>query len=284
MYVALAVILVWLGIGSIFAKRWARNLLLIFSWSWLVMGCLIEATAAIVLPMVLTQIPGQEGRPAPPAYVMWIMIACLLLFYGVIFVVLPAIWTYFYNSRHVKGTCEWRDPNPGWTDACPPARPGREPMGRAVGPDDRLDGADTALHRAVLRCLADRPVRADALRGPRRNLVCLRGAALPPRCAGLVGDLITVVIVVVSSTVTYSLHDMIDVYKLMDYPQDQIDQLQKISLFKGHMMAWMTGSLRPAGRRLSHLHQAVFSAVGSHRCPSGGIVGYRRLVGVCGHP
>src|SRR5882757_285048 len=37
-YVLLAVALIWLGIGSIKARRWARALLLIFSWSWLIMG------------------------------------------------------------------------------------------------------------------------------------------------------------------------------------------------------------------------------------------------------
>src|ERR1035438_2743222 len=37
-YGLLAVTLVWLGIGSIKKRRWVRALLLIFSWSWLIMG------------------------------------------------------------------------------------------------------------------------------------------------------------------------------------------------------------------------------------------------------
>ena len=36
MYGGLAVALIWLGIGSIKARRWARALLLIFSWTWLI--------------------------------------------------------------------------------------------------------------------------------------------------------------------------------------------------------------------------------------------------------
>ena len=36
LYGVLAVALTWLGIGSIMKRRWARALLLIFSWTWLV--------------------------------------------------------------------------------------------------------------------------------------------------------------------------------------------------------------------------------------------------------
>ena len=32
---------------------------------------------------------------------------------------LTRICTFFYNSRHVKATCERRDPATRWTDACP---------------------------------------------------------------------------------------------------------------------------------------------------------------------
>src|ERR1035438_7524559 len=48
-YGMLAVALIWLGIGSIQARRWARALLLIFSWSWLLMGIV----ALIVMGFVI---------------------------------------------------------------------------------------------------------------------------------------------------------------------------------------------------------------------------------------
>ena len=34
----------------------------------------------------------------------------MFLVLGVVFVIVPAVWTFFYNSRHVKATCETRDP------------------------------------------------------------------------------------------------------------------------------------------------------------------------------
>jgi hypothetical protein len=30
-------------------------------------------------------------------------------------------------------------------------------------------------------------------------------------------------------------------YRLMDFPPEQIEQLQKTGLFTGHTMAWLTG-------------------------------------------
>ncbi len=31
----------------------------------------------------------------------------------------PIVWIIFYSRRDVRLTCEWRNPKPSWTDACP---------------------------------------------------------------------------------------------------------------------------------------------------------------------
>jgi hypothetical protein len=59
-YGGLAVALIWLGIGSIMARRWARALLLIFSWSWLIMGICMTA----VMPFSWAS-RWQTSRPTP---------------------------------------------------------------------------------------------------------------------------------------------------------------------------------------------------------------------------
>src|SRR4051794_25240629 len=46
LYAAMAIALIWLGIGSIQARRWARALLLIGSWSALGMGIVSLASAS----------------------------------------------------------------------------------------------------------------------------------------------------------------------------------------------------------------------------------------------
>src|ERR1039457_2140959 len=120
-YGLLAVALIWLGIGSIQARRWARALLLIFSWSWLVMGIVMLVVMAFVMPKIMANLPATApaGQPAVPAAAMGAVMAVMSLFLGFFFIVLPAVWTFFYNSRHVKATCETRDPVTRWTDACP---------------------------------------------------------------------------------------------------------------------------------------------------------------------
>src|ERR1035438_4494880 len=52
MYGCMAVALIWLGIGSIKTRRWARALLLIFSWSWLGIGVFMTA----VMPFFMTKV------------------------------------------------------------------------------------------------------------------------------------------------------------------------------------------------------------------------------------
>jgi len=47
------------------------------------------------------------------------MMVAMFLVFGIFFVIVPAIWIFFYGSRHVKATCEARDPVIRWTDACP---------------------------------------------------------------------------------------------------------------------------------------------------------------------
>jgi hypothetical protein len=65
----LAVALIWLGIGSIKARRWARALLLIFSWSWLVMGVCMTAVMPFFMAKVMANLPpnAKTGQPAHAA-------------------------------------------------------------------------------------------------------------------------------------------------------------------------------------------------------------------------
>jgi hypothetical protein len=118
MYAFLAIVLIWLGIGSMLARRWARALLLIFSWSWLVIGVISMAAAGFVLPKIMETINAAQGmgRPRPPAALLMVIPMVTI---GIVYVVLPAIWVLFYRSRHVKATCEAYDQVVRWTDRAP---------------------------------------------------------------------------------------------------------------------------------------------------------------------
>jgi hypothetical protein len=110
-YVALGVAVIWLGIGSIQARRWARTLTLIVAWGWLAMGIFGLVVTFLFLPKVLALTP---GAPNPVA-----VMGCVGIFWGAFFLLLPGAFVLFYRSPNVKLTCEARDPVVRWTDRCP---------------------------------------------------------------------------------------------------------------------------------------------------------------------
>jgi hypothetical protein len=241
-YGGLAVTLIWLGIGSIQKRRWARALLLIFSWSWLVIGVFMTAIMPFFMVKVFANLPpnARTGQPVMPPAAITVMVIGMTIFFFLFFVLVPAVWTFFYASRHVKATCEARDPVTRWTDACPLPVLGFSlwiwmavPM-MLVMP---LTG------RAVL------PFFGMFISGLTGGLFCLLIAAvwgwagwwlyrLDVRGWWLI--LIAMVVFTVSALLTYSQHDIIEMYQLQGLPQVQIDQVQKMGLLTGDRMIWFT--------------------------------------------
>ena len=241
-YGILAVALIWLGIGSIKARRWARALLLIFSWTWLVMGVFAILGVVLVLPTFLESIraAAPPGQPAMPAAAIGVamVIACLMI--GVFFIALPAVWIFFYNSRHVKATCEARDPVTRWTDACP-----LPVLGLCLW----LVVSAPMMLAMPLMGHGVMPFFGTFLTGQAGTAFCLAIAALWAWCAWLLYKmdvrgwwviLCAVVLFAVSAVLTYSQHDIIEMYQLMGYPQAQIDLIQKSGLLTGNRMVWIT--------------------------------------------
>lgn len=242
MYGGLAVVLVWLGIGSIKALRWARALLLIFAWSWLVMGVIMTAVMVVILPKLLANVngampAGQQQMP-PAAMVSVMVITCLI--FGFFFILVPAVWVFFYGSRHVKATCEARDPVPRWTDACP------LPM-LAVSlwlwfGVPMLVVMPMAYHGVV-------PFFGVFIKGALGGLFYLLLAVIWAWAAWRLYRLdvrawwvlvVALVLFSVSSVLTYMQHDIAEMYRLMGYPEAQIEQMQKSGLLMGKNVAWLT--------------------------------------------
>jgi hypothetical protein len=241
MYGILAVALVWLGIGSIMARRWARALLLIFSWSWLIMGLFVSVFMAFLIPKMLANLSasGTTGHPAmPPAAIAGMMVGMFLVF-GVFFVILPAVWTFFYNSRHVKATCETRDPVTRWTDACP-----LPVLGFCLW-------LAFSVPMMLIMPIAGHgvmPFFGIFLTGVPGTMLCLAIAALWSYAAWLLYKLdqrgwwlvlIALCVFMASAFLTFARHDVLEMYHLMGYPEAQIEQIQKSGLLVGNCMTWL---------------------------------------------
>ncbi len=247
-YGSLAVALVWLGIGSIMARRWARALLLIFSWSWLVMGIFMTAVMPFIMTKTMANLPpdAKTGQPVMPSGAITGIIVVMVIFFGVFFVLVPAIWVFFYNSRHVKATCDARDPVTRWTDSCPLPVLG---FCLLLAFSSLMLLVMPFMNHGVL------PFFGVFLTGLPGTLLCLALAGVWGWAAWLLYRLdvlgwwlilIALVVFTVSALVTYAHHDVIEMYQLMGYPQTQIDQMQKTGLLTGNHMTWLTSfSLLP---------------------------------------
>lgn len=238
----LALVLIWLGIGSILMRRWARALLLIFSWTWLVIGAVLMIYLAFLFPQVIVAVdsnarPGQTKIPEGLKTTLLVVQGIFFMFF---YVVLPGIWVLFYRSKNVKTTCEVRDPVPRWTDRCP------LPV-LAVS-------LWAAFGAAVMLCcpFANRgvlPLFGIFLSGIWGTAAYVVIAALWGFSARALYRLewsgwwillVGTCLFSASAFVTYSRHDLSELYRMMGYPEQQVAQLEQFNVLKSGMLAWST--------------------------------------------
>lgn len=115
-YVVAAVWFIWMGIGSIKARRWARALLLVTSWIWLVGGIGGLIYLLLFMPDMFDKMGENKQIPAGVALIVKYV---AMVFSTVFYVIIPGVLVLFYGSKNVKATCEFRDPPVRWTDKCP---------------------------------------------------------------------------------------------------------------------------------------------------------------------
>ncbi len=231
LYALTAAALVWIGIGSIRRRRFARALSLVFGWSALVLGALVLAVVAATLP--------SAGRDPAVLAVAIVVLAIM----AVPFVVIPAALVLFYRSPHVRATCEAADPVPGWTDACPLAVLGAAMwmvLGAVILVATALGG------QAVLPvfgwAIVGLPAASAtaALAGLWLYLAWLLYRLEPRGWWGTAG---LVTLGCASGVVTFARMDLMDLYRRMNYPEQQIDAIRRMAWVTGPKFAVFTGIL-----------------------------------------
>ncbi len=228
MYAVGAVVFIWLGIGSITAKRWARAMTLILSIIWLAIGVLAFGFEAYLMPKLLSGMQVEGHRmPESSAAVATFFILGFIFF---LFVVLPAAFTLFFRSPHVKATCEQRDPKPRWTDRRPLPVLGLSLMLYA--------GAASMLFMIAYPAL---PFLGTLLTGlpliaysviVSAILLYLARSVYNLKTAGWTGTLILSILGYVAGAVTSFKMDMIEYYKALGYSDLAITQMRLAEMWQ----------------------------------------------------
>jgi hypothetical protein len=242
LYSGMAAVLIWLGIGSMMERRWARALLLIVSWSWLVMGVLSVGMMAIMFPHLMEAMnsAAPAGQPEMPAAAKSLILVIPIIIIGVVFVILPIAWVIFYQSKHVKATCEAHDPVTRWTDRCP------LPV-IAVCLWLAFSAPTMLLMAVSFRGVI--PFFGMFVVGPLGSAIYVLLGLLWGYSAWALYKLDrrgwwivfgSMSLFCVSASITYSLHNVRELYVLMGTPEAQIAQIQKFGFFEGQTAAWMT--------------------------------------------
>jgi hypothetical protein len=108
---------VFMGIGSIKRRRWARALTLISSWLWLIGGIGGLVLVILIMPITAPQVPA--GQPQLPQEFFLIMRIMMIAISSVTYVLIPLVLVLFYGGKNVRLTCEHWDEEQRWTDKCP---------------------------------------------------------------------------------------------------------------------------------------------------------------------
>ena len=243
-YVAIATWFIWMGIGSILARRWARALLLVSSWIWLLCGIGGLLMVWLILPDMYAQMGSSGQMPTRLATdFLYITLAFMTVFY----VFIPATLVLFYGSKHVRATCEFRNPRPSWTDACP------------------LPVLALSLLFTFWACSMGFmgfygwvfPFFGFLLSGPAGAAVALATAValayiawgtyrLDVRAWSCAGGLI--VCWTLSASITFSRFSLMDLYAKMKFPEQQLELMKPVWNSHGQLFAlffavWIAGLL-----------------------------------------
>ena len=238
-YGIVAAVLVGLGIGSCKLRRWARALSLIVAWSWLAVGVISMGMMAFLLPSILKAAPVPQGQALPQSAMLVVMVVTML-FMGVLFVVVPGILVMFYQSRHVRATCEAQDPSPCWTDACPLP---------VLAMSLWLGLGALSMLALPLSTNGVLPLFGRLLSGVAGSLCCVGFAALWAYCAWAVYrlravgwwlGLISICVMTASTWVTFTQIDLLEMYRVMGYPERQIEAMKQFSFLRSHGMAYFS--------------------------------------------
>ena len=233
-YVPLSVAFIWLGIGLVRARRWAWTLTVVLSWIWLIIG--VVAFAMIMLfmgPTTWASIAKQGAIPPEVIMVMRIVTGAVL---ACLYILLPGVFLVLCHRESVRATCQRRDPKIRWTDRCPmPVLALSIILALSI-----LSMSSLVAYRCVI------PLFGVFISGAAGGIVILLMALVLAylawgtyrlQMAAWWGTLLLSIAGTLSVVVTFSRTDLMEMYRKMGTPADQLEMMQKMGLAES-MSRW----------------------------------------------
>ena len=238
-YALLAVIAVWLGIGSIRARRWARALTLVLAWIWLICGVVVLLFFVVFMGDMFQQMAQDQNMP-PQAIVVMQVVMCGTM--GCMYLIIPGVFILFYQSKHVRATCELKDPHVRWTDKCPlPVLA----LSLLLGFGAACTVMCVPAYGAVFPwfgTLLDGPAAVTVLLVGALLLACLAWGTYKLKKWAWFGTIALMAVWGVSAIVTFSRVSMMELYEKMQFPEEQLEFMEKYDVVLEKMnMPWMMG-------------------------------------------
>ncbi|MFY9821991.1 MAG: hypothetical protein WAM82_11460 [Thermoanaerobaculia bacterium] len=118
-YLAMAAFFFVMGVGTLRGRRWARTIMLVASWSWLISGVFGTLVMILILPRMTGAIAATSGKEAAAPGVGMAVMGCVAIVMVLLYIVVPGGLLLFYRGPNVKATFEAKDPSIPWTDRVP---------------------------------------------------------------------------------------------------------------------------------------------------------------------
>ncbi|OHB79899.1 MAG: hypothetical protein A2V98_19445 [Planctomycetes bacterium RBG_16_64_12] len=237
-YALAAVIAVWLGIGSILARRWARALTLVLAWIGLICGVLGLLFFFVFMGDMYQQLAQEQKMPPQAVVVMQVVTGAVL---GCIYVFLPGIFILFYRSKHVWATCRFKDPQVRWTDKCPlPVLAVSLLLGFGACSVILCAPAYGAVF-PWFGVLLEGPAALSLLLVDALLLACLAWGTYKLKKWAWLGTIALMALWGVSAIVTFSRVSIRVLYEKMSFPEEQFEIIEKSGLLEKMNMPWMMG-------------------------------------------
>jgi len=234
LYAVAAVFFVWIGIGSILARRWARAVMLVCSWMWLIVGAMSMIIVMWMMPDMFDHMPPGQQLPREMILVMQIVMGG---FMGCIYILMPLAFVLFYQSKHVGATCRFKDPKTRWTDRCP------LPVLALV--IFFVCGLSSMvwlpLYNFTVPCfgvLLDGAAGALVVLGIVLLQIYLVWGMYHRRVAAWWTALLLVLVGSVSGMLTMAQTDLMELYQRMGIPEEQLDMIGQMGMVEKMSSAW----------------------------------------------